>query len=388
MNVSASPANPPPPEPQALRLKRFLIGSTTYAFGYAILIVCNAVGLFRTDALLLVGTAFAIVNGGLFVVFRGGHNLRAGNDPSLTQIQVTLGVAMVALILVVGEHVHFLAVPFYSSLFVFAMLRLKPRELLQVEACVLGTYALAMAVRMSLYAGRLDLRVEGITATLVVVSTVWFAMAASYISELRSRLRESLIAIESLASRDALTDTWNRRHIDSLLADELERRDRAGSALTVGIVDVDHFKAINDRFGHLVGDAVLRDVAQVMKVQLRAVDQIGRFGGEEFLVVLPNTALDAARFCAERLLQAVASLTILDDPAERVTISVGLAACEPGEAAEALLTRADAALYQAKRDGRNRIVLGRTVEENGEPVGSRKPAKRVEPMPLQSSKFG
>src|SRR5438128_183972 len=116
MNVQApSPATPLPIEPQALRLKRFLIACSTYVFGFSILVLCRTVGLFPTDALVVIGVAFAVVNSALYIVFRGGHNLRFRNDASLTQIQVTVGVAMVALILVLGEQVHFLAVPFYSS---------------------------------------------------------------------------------------------------------------------------------------------------------------------------------------------------------------------------------------------------------------------------------
>ena len=151
---------------QSLRLKRFLIASTTYALGFVILALCSAMGLFSTTHLGAVGLVFLAVNLGFFTAIRSGWNLRF-EDPALTQAQVCVGVVLVALILVLGEHVHFLAVPFYSSLFVFAMLKLKPRELFDVEVLVLVSYFAAMAIRVHLFAGTLDLRIEAINAALV-----------------------------------------------------------------------------------------------------------------------------------------------------------------------------------------------------------------------------
>ncbi|SPE34548.1 putative Diguanylate cyclase [Burkholderiales bacterium] len=294
-------------------------------------------------------------------MLRSGWNLRFA-DPSLTQAQVFVGASMVALILVLGERVHFLAVPFYSSIFVFAMLKLNPRELIRLEIFVLATYCAAIAVRVKLFSGDLDLPLEAINAVLVVMGSVWFALAAGYISNLRARLRDSVHTIEQLAIRDALTDTWNRRHIDALLISELQRKARIGGALCVCLVDVDHFKVVNDRFGHLVGDAVLKGVAACIRAQLRATDQLGRFGGEEFLVVLPGTSLNEARVCAERLRRAVAELSVLPDPKLRVHISIGLAECVLGESCEEYMARTDRALYQAKRDGRNRVAIGEREE--------------------------
>ena len=122
------------------------------------------------------------------------------------------------------------------------------------------------------------------------------------------------------------------------------------------MVDLDHFKLINDRYGHPVGDTVLRCVAGDMRAQLRSIDQLGRFGGEEFLIVLPGVSLEDAKDCMQRLLVSVSRLAVLPEVGQSVTISVGLAECEPDESTEALLRRVDNALYQAKREGRNRVV--------------------------------
>ena len=193
-------------------------------------------------------------------------------------------------------------------------------------------------------------------AVVVVGSSIWYAVAAGFISAMRERLRDSLRTIEQLAIRDALTGIWNRRHLDGLLATEIQRCERLQGTLTLCMVDVDHFKGINDRHGHAAGDEVLKGVAAGMRQQLRAIDELGRFGGEEFLVLLPGTPLAHAEVCAERLREAVAALQVLPQRGERVTVSIGVAEFAPGDTPVALLERADRALYRAKTGGRNRFV--------------------------------
>jgi diguanylate cyclase (GGDEF)-like protein len=340
---------------QAKRLRRFLLASVTYFFGFIILALCTAVGVFKSIHLIWMGLAYVVVNLGLFAVFRSGVNLRC-KDPSLTRVQLCIAAVLVCIILILGPNVHFLAIPFYSSLFVFAMLQLSTRELLSFEFFVLTTYGATVAARQAIFTGQLDSRIEWIYVTLVVLSTAWYAIAAGYISNLRSRLRVSVQTIEQLAIRDGLTNLWNRRHMETVLATELERKSRFGGHLCVCMVDLDHFKLINDRYGHPVGDSVLRCVAGDMRAQLRSIDQLGRFGGEEFLIVLPGVSLEEAKDCMHRLLVSVSRLAVLPEAGQSVTISVGLAECGPDESTEALLRRVDNALYQAKREGRNRVV--------------------------------
>jgi diguanylate cyclase len=346
---------------QAKRLKRFLLATGTYALGFLIMVLCAVVGIFPSGNLLWVGILFLLVNLTLYIVFISGLNLRF-KDPSLTKLQVCLGASLVCVILLMGEKVHFLAIPFYSSLFVFAMLQLSPREMMGVEIFVLATYGTTIAVRSKLMGSRLDPGIELVYATVVVLSSVWYSVAASYISSLRARLRKSVHAIEELAIRDGLTNLWNRRHIESILISEVERKARLGGSLCICLVDLDHFKMINDEFGHPVGDMVLRQVANTMKAQIRSFDQLGRFGGEEFLLVFPGTSIDKAKECTQRLLSSVAGLGILPDPDHKITISLGLAEAKTKESPDALLARVDKALYQAKHDGRNRQVLSSWAE--------------------------
>ncbi len=161
-----------------------------------------------------------------------------------------------------------------------------------------------------------------------------------------------------LANTDALTGLPNRRHGMQRLQHEIDRAHRLGQDLSIAIVDVDHFKAINDRFGHNVGDEVLRRVGRGLREALRRIDFVARWGGEEFMVVLPGTALRTGLIAAERLRARVEG----DDKADathRATVSVGIAMHASGESLDALVARADAGLYDAKRLGRNRVEAGR-----------------------------
>jgi two-component system, cell cycle response regulator len=171
---------------------------------------------------------------------------------------------------------------------------------------------------------------------------------------LRRRLDEADIALQTMATTDALTGLPNRGSIFNRIGEELERHRRSAEPLCCVLCDVDHFKRVNDRFGHQEGDRVLKDVAEQFKTTLRAYDVVGRFGGEEFLVVLPNTDLTAARAIAGRLREAVET-NVNVGGREPATASYGVALWEKEEAVDALLARADEALYRAKRNGRNRV---------------------------------
>jgi diguanylate cyclase (GGDEF)-like protein/PAS domain S-box-containing protein len=166
--------------------------------------------------------------------------------------------------------------------------------------------------------------------------------------------------LHQLATHDALTGIYNRRHLEEVVRLELERAQRYTRPLTVAMLDADHFKRINDTYGHQVGDEVLRTVSQRCQKTLRASDVLGRYGGEEFVVVFPETALDEARMVAERLRAAVAGAPVtVGEQALLVTISIGLAGLSRGQDHATLLARADSALYAAKQSGRNRVQVAK-----------------------------
>jgi diguanylate cyclase (GGDEF)-like protein len=170
--------------------------------------------------------------------------------------------------------------------------------------------------------------------------------------------------LETAATTDAKTGLLNAIAWDHLANRELARAARQKTGLAILIIDLDHFKLVNDRFGHLVGDAVLRRVGRALEAGVREFDTVGRFGGEEFVVVLPETDESAALVVAERLRHRInelhpamdAGVGVVDD--EPLSVSIGVA-CSPTDGSELpeLLVAADSALYQAKAQGRNRVVL-------------------------------
>lgn len=191
-------------------------------------------------------------------------------------------------------------------------------------------------------------------------------------SELRARLKvgrrilalqEKLIQtseeLRFQATHDPLMGIWNRGALMELLSKEFVRAARSHSSIGVLMLDVDHFKEINDRHGHLAGDEVLREMARRVTQALRPYDFVGRYGGEELLVVLPDCDKVEAQSCAERIRSAIAGASIpnhADGSAIRVTISIGATAVASDSTAQQSLAIADTALYQAKREGRNCVV--------------------------------
>ena len=172
----------------------------------------------------------------------------------------------------------------------------------------------------------------------------------------RKRIEDDM---KLLATVDPLTGAYNRRQGDAILAAEYGRHARDGRPFAVLMLDIDHFKAVNDHFGHAAGDAVLRALVQVSKSTLRTIDKVVRWGGEEFLMVLPDTDAVAAMTAAERLRAVVAATPVAaptGDAPITFTVSIGVAV-SAGDDLHVLLRRSDAALYSAKTGGRNRVVL-------------------------------
>lgn len=159
--------------------------------------------------------------------------------------------------------------------------------------------------------------------------------------------------LQEMAATDSLTGLFNRRKFDDLTQREIERASRYSRPFSVVMLDLDHFKAVNDEFGHHAGDLALIHVAAVARDTVRSVDSVARWGGEEFTVLLPEVGLAGAERAAERICDAIREARV----AGGITTSVGVAEYRSGETAEELLARVDEALYRAKRAGRDRIVI-------------------------------
>ncbi len=190
----------------------------------------------------------------------------------------------------------------------------------------------------------------------IVVITARMTALRERLHRRNQELKASFERIEQLANVDDLTQVWNRRALMKRMDEERARCSRTGAPFAIALIDIDRFKSINDSHGHLVGDQLLRAFARRVSERLREVDLLGRYGGEEFILLLVGTRLAGAVRLAERLREDVAAAN-WDEvlPGLRLTMSAGVAEYRPGESLEALLERADNALYAAKRGGRNRV---------------------------------
>jgi len=174
------------------------------------------------------------------------------------------------------------------------------------------------------------------------------------LAEVKAELQSTILALEKQATTDPLTGTWNRVRLNEALDAEVYRRVRFGHPVSMALVDIDYFKAINDKFGHPLGDTVLKEFTACLGSGLRASDSLTRWGGEEFIVLMPNTPLAHARLTAERLRSEVAQQGFTGIGA--LTACFGVAEFSPTESIEQWIKRADEALYRAKRAGRNRVI--------------------------------
>lgn len=178
------------------------------------------------------------------------------------------------------------------------------------------------------------------------------------IKRLQDELEEKNRELRRLSNSDGLTGLFNHRHIHGLLREEFERSMRTGAPLTVAMFDLDHFKRINDTWGHPAGDRVLQATADILRLNAREVDRLGRYGGEEFVAILPATDAEGGTTFVERVRRAVERhvFRIREDADVRMTLSAGIASFPHDQigTAEALISKADAALYAAKSRGRNR----------------------------------
>ena len=357
---------PPQPEapPQAQRLRKggVALALAASAVTVAITLLVEQAGYIPAGAAATYGVAVAVICAAFYALFATGLN-RKFADPSLTApLLVAAGVA-VSYVAYHGAEARAAFMAMYVMAFSFGVFTLRLRGLVAVAVFYLACYAAVAGLSLLWRPELTDVRRELFRIIAFAVVLGWMAYMGSYVASLREtlrlaaqQLRAALERAEALAQRDGLTGAYNRRHMMSLLAVEAARAQR-GASLSLCLADMDNFKEINDTYGHLAGDAVLRQFAAMANAQLRATDFVARFGGEEFLVALSQTALAGAALVAERVRAVVAAASIVGLPAERrVTVSIGVAQHRPGESIEATLQRADAALYKAKDQGRNRVI--------------------------------
>jgi diguanylate cyclase (GGDEF)-like protein len=312
------------------------------------------------------GLAWAVISlGGIlgfYALIRSGASERWSGDPSLTLSQSAFGVAVTAFGYAINPSLRGAIIAIMMLNLVWGMFVLKNRQALGLCVFSLVVLAATMAWKGATDPARFPPHIEVLHFSFALILLVATSVLSMRMGGLRTRLsarklelQQALATIRELAQVDELTRLSNRRHILEMLAIAHTRCARSGEPLSVVLIDLDHFKAINDRHGHAAGDAVLRAFAAVLRGGLRESDFAGRWGGEEFLVVLPQMRAGVAAVLVDRLREAVAQ-TSFDHvlPGLAVSFSAGASECAPGEATQVAIERADQAMYLAKEAGRGR----------------------------------
>jgi len=316
-----------------------------------------------TLALLLA----SILSTGIFTVAVAlGWNLRF-KDEWLLYAQLAANYLIQLIFIVVAPQLWMIFLASTLVTFNYAMMTFTPRQF------TWGWLGFGASTALALYMGRERFGNPAVNGFNIAVLWLFFFLAVRrlaligtqfsklrwQLSEKNRQLTESLERIQELASHDDLTGAYNRRHFIQLLNDERDRAMRTKQPFSVAIFDLDHFKTVNDRFGHQAGDTVLREFCELVNASMRATDRFARYGGEEFVMLMPATTSTESACVAVERIRLLAEQKDWGQAlgGHPVTMSAGVATYRPDESIEELLARADAALYEAKRGGRNQVVV-------------------------------
>ena len=347
---------------QAVRLRRFYMAASTSMLVLFLVFVCSWLGFINSQVLLIAGCMIIFIMTFFYFLFRTKLNLKF-RDPSMTAAQMLASSLTMVYVMHNAGAARGIFLIVILMIFVFGVFRLSAREFLQIAGIVLLAYVALVWPLITGANQSSDNSLAILYGIVLLVVLPWFAMMGAYIGRLRFRLNKSIAELESsqaIAVRDDLTGAYNRRYLMGALTKEKSRSDRGGEPFSVCLIDIDYFKRVNDTRGHLVGDQVLKQLAMTVQRDVRTTDFFGRFGGEEFLLVLSETSLAGACAYAERVRQMIEQIQFIEIDANlRVTVSIGVTQYRPREETSTTLNRADMALYDAKAYGRNRVVRER-----------------------------
>ncbi|MCK9686840.1 GGDEF domain-containing protein [Scleromatobacter humisilvae] len=302
---------------------------------------------------------------GFYALIRTGLSRRLGSDPSMTFPQITFSSLATVYGYAIDPPMRGAVIAIMVLNLMWGMFVLRDRQTLGLCAFGLALLAATMGWKIATRPDLFPPRIEMLNFAFAAIVLVAAAVVSMRMGTLRMRLaqrkgelQQALATIRELAQVDELTRLSNRRHVIEALAAEQVRCLRSGRPLSVVLIDLDHFKAINDQHGHAVGDAVLCAFADALRGGLRESDAAGRWGGEEFLLLLPDTSAAAAAVLVDRLRDAVARMSfdhVL--PGLRISFSAGVTECAPDEHSHVAIERADQAMYLAKEAGRARTTV-------------------------------
>ncbi len=370
MSVSATSPESERIDKDVARAKAtFLTVAGTYGYEFLLLTGFCAAGYVAIWLPIAFGGTAAIMLGAIAWAFYSGWS-RTRKDPTLFLVQQLSAIVWAFCLILAAPQIAFQPIATLFAISVFGFMAPNRNAFLLCWTIVLIGSAIVIVV-----AGP---RIEIPTATLAGQALTWGVVVGAlarcmwlvnivhsllqHIREKHAALSAALARIEILASKDELTGLDNRRSLTQMLGEQIALHERTGLSLSVAMLDIDHFKRINDEFGHGVGDQVLRIFSELAADALRTTDRLGRYGGEEFMVVLPATSAQEADGPMQRIRDAITDHD-WSGVVPGVTVTIGATEYRRGESIDELVRRADQALYRGKDAGRNCVVVDQTPLE-------------------------
>jgi diguanylate cyclase (GGDEF)-like protein len=294
-----------------------------------------------------------------YVCFGCSWNQRFKDKSLRLPITVCL-IGMMLILLYLSPLTHILFLPFLFLMMAYAMHRVSPRMVFTLSIATIVAYAAVILLHWREGAAVQAVQLECMQLLALGITLPGFTSLASRVQHLHNALFKAtrkIRDIEEDARRDVLLGCFNRRYVVAAIEQQKRLADDAGIPLCLAVMDLDHFKRVNDEAGHLGGDEVLRAFARIAQDNIRQHDIFGRYGGEEFLLILPDTQLLSALNVAERIREQIEHFHWEGKLRNRVTVSIGLTQYIPGESVLDLFSRTDTAMYMAKQGGRNQVVV-------------------------------
>ncbi len=363
----------------ALRLNRQMMAVYSYFLVWGGTLLGIQLGIYpHNTPHVPVFISLLLFNMLVFAAIRSGLS-KMLPDPSLTIPQMLSAVALVTTLIHYAEEMRGAMISIYFMVMTFGVFSLDRRKMIGMSVVILGSFT-GLMIHDALNAPqRVVFGIAFGQWSILLLGLIWFVFVGGYIHNLQQRIREQreslrdnhsrlekshkqlhevMVKLAEIAVRDSLTGLYNRRHFIERLEEVIALAERSHEPFYLALIDLDHFKQVNDQYGHQVGDEILQRFAAIARHTLRRSDVLARYGGEEFIALFPEGSGDDITEVLERLRETFAT-TSHDDlvPGLQVTLSAGLTGWRTGDDANSLTKRADDALYTAKHQGRNRLQV-------------------------------
>jgi diguanylate cyclase (GGDEF)-like protein len=363
---------------QAIRIRRFWLGTISYFFMVSLGAIFWWLDYIDKTVMLNFAGAIILQNIVFYIAIKSNFNLRFA-DPSMGLAQICLSILPGLYVMYHAQQSRGVFLLLCVSAAMYGLFQFRFRDFVIMTCVVVGGYSTLIGLLYLYHPLSTNFKIEFLQLFVICAAFIQFSWVGGYIAKLRDKvkikneeletqnteLKKALLRIEQLAIRDELTGVFNRRYLMESIKNEKVRSERSGAAFSICILDIDHFKKVNDTYGHLAGDEILKTVAKTASLALRQSDYFGRYGGEEFVMVLTGSVLEYALSTAKRVRMQIEALRFdTIDPDLRITVSIGIAVSNSDEETSHTFKRADKALYRAKEEGRNRCMFDDTPHES------------------------